>query len=68
MNRGSPGVRSKPLPIKSGFNEAPIHESGKSSSSGGDPSRRSRFNEAPIHESGKSGKDTNEDQQHCELQ
>ena len=53
MNRGSdrPG-QAKPLK-HCGFNEAPIHESGKSSRrsepSPGPPS----FNEAPIHESGK---------------
>ena len=29
MNRGSPAVRRLPLEQTGGFNEAPIHESGK---------------------------------------
>ena len=36
------------------FNEAPIHESGKSCSAAGLRGRSRSFNEAPIHESGKS--------------
>ena len=36
------------------FNEAPIHESGKSPAPTAPDSLRTRFNEAPIHESGKS--------------
>ena len=54
MNRGSYAT-----PAPSGrrwlqrFNEAPIHESGKSSRPGIGWSGTSRFNEAPIHESGK---------------
>ena len=42
-----------------GFNEAPIHESGKSPRYQPRRDRPARFNEAPIHESGKCGK-TNE--------
>ena len=53
MNRGSPRRRVAQCAGPPRFNEAPIHESGKSSH----PSRRGqeahRFNEAPIHESGK---------------
>ena len=57
MNRGSSGGSWGLRMRKSaGFNEAPIHESGKcqtcDSSSLLDCT--SRFNEAPIHESGKS--------------
>ena len=37
-----------------GFNEAPIHESGKSPSASAAKPSISCFNEAPIHESGKS--------------
>ena len=36
-----------------GFNEAPIHESGKSRLQSGFGHGGARFNEAPIHESGK---------------
>ena len=36
-----------------GFNEAPIHESGKCESATQRWVFGSRFNEAPIHESGK---------------
>ena len=36
-----------------GFNEAPIHESGKSTSILRTGRRTRGFNEAPIHESGK---------------
>ena len=53
MNRGSAHRMSRAFHHGRHFNEAPIHESGKSR----DPcSRRGRppnFNEAPIHESGK---------------
>ena len=54
MNRGSavPLLGCGEYPV--GFNEAPIHESGKSATDRravrGD---EARFNEAPIHESGK---------------
>ena len=54
MNRGSDAGRSRIARNQGGFNEAPIHESGKFRSP---PTRRipaNRFNEAPIHESGKS--------------
>ena len=54
MNRGSglgPMTGSEPA---NGFNEAPIHESGKSEQGRCLPAKqRYRFNEAPIHESGK---------------
>ena len=36
-----------------GFNEAPIHESGKSHNNARLAHNNARFNEAPIHESGK---------------
>ena len=53
MNRGSSlaaGVRgTRPT----GFNEAPIHESGKSFNSNFGSRFALSFNEAPIHESGK---------------
>ena len=55
MNRGSQGFRIGSSRSRTGFNEAPIHESGKCDK------RRERvrglpgFNEAPIHESGKCG-------------
>ena len=58
MNRGSVFVRSEPqsrLDAKAGFNEAPIHESGKCGRSDRSSPKTVciRFNEAPIHESGK---------------
>ena len=53
MNRGSASIRPRNGARTKGFNEAPIHESGKFrevlDGCGGD----ARFNEAPIHESGK---------------
>ena len=54
MNRGSMDDEEHRGEVYRPFNEAPIHESGKSV-----PTRASRyrplaFNEAPIHESGKS--------------
>ena len=54
MNRGST-MRGRPKnrPL-SGFNEAPIHESGKWQGQGHRAKATARFNEAPIHESGKS--------------
>ena len=55
MNRGSAldgAVQRKP---RAGFNEAPIHESGKSSTCGARGRSGPGFNEAPIHESGKCG-------------
>ena len=53
MNRGSaiPAGRA-PVDLQ-GFNEAPIHESGKCSQAGQASLIGSGFNEAPIHESGK---------------
>ena len=53
MNRGSSALTSRPDSRGTRFNEAPIHESGKSGSRmKWRPGPRS-FNEAPIHESGK---------------
>ena len=53
MNRGSTPRGPSSSGCSSSFNEAPIHESGKSLSC--IPSIRGgqAFNEAPIHESGK---------------
>ena len=54
MNRGSHDRAKLHAPRAAGFNEAPIHESGKSASCPASPDTpRKRFNEAPIHESGK---------------
>ena len=53
MNRGSAIVAIELLGSEPRFNEAPIHESGKSAGCRGRPARRPGFNEAPIHESGK---------------
>ena len=53
MNRGSSRAQSAPGKGVPGFNEAPIHESGKSHGTYHQIRRPSRFNEAPIHESGK---------------
>ena len=53
MNRGSHGVFQHRRFPGLGFNEAPIHESGKSKSRTCDCPLTMRFNEAPIHESGK---------------
>ena len=54
MNRGSaPGSYGTHWPGP-GFNEAPIHESGKYASASRRSARTAGFNEAPIHESGKS--------------
>ena len=53
MNRGSgeqPSGADVPVP---GFNEAPIHESGKFCHLRSPCVLPFRFNEAPIHESGK---------------
>ena len=53
MNRGSNGCCT-PCPRRpTCFNEAPIHESGKSRSCKRPLTGDWRFNEAPIHESGK---------------
>ena len=53
MNRGSAVRPRMEAPRSAGFNEAPIHESGKfeewEALDGSGPG----FNEAPIHESGK---------------
>ena len=55
MNRGSDIGRYVQVAQQDPFNEAPIHESGKSGKSLRRPSHCKRtFNEAPIHESGKS--------------
>ena len=53
MNRGSPIRQHDLYPLRLGFNEAPIHESGKYQAGAGQIPLRFRFNEAPIHESGK---------------
>ena len=55
MNRGSEFRAPNPSSAASRFNEAPIHESGKSSRIRAASDRHARFNEAPIHESGKCG-------------
>ena len=54
MNRGSRPMQDSDLGSQSGFNEAPIHESGKYMQAKPKPTPKPRFNEAPIHESGKS--------------
>ena len=52
MNRGS--IVGRALANRLGsFNEAPIHESGKSGRAIRRATSRAGFNEAPIHESGK---------------
>ena len=53
MNRGSREWSGWTVRPSSGFNEAPIHESGKSVEVGCKPVDGPGFNEAPIHESGK---------------
>ena len=55
MNRGSESLVDFSGPSRPGFNEAPIHESGKRSVIWTSCWTRRRFNEAPIHESGKLG-------------
>ena len=59
MNRGSVGWVKDSLLHRLGFNEAPIHESGKFPTSCSPVGcGRASFNEAPIHESGKSLRST----------
>ena len=53
MNRGSDETRPPPPSQPCGFNEAPIHESGKSALAVRVAQGWKGFNEAPIHESGK---------------
>ena len=53
MNRGSESGLALQHQREAGFNEAPIHESGKCASRTRSPIRNPSFNEAPIHESGK---------------
>ena len=53
MNRGSGTVIELATEPRTRFNEAPIHESGKSQMGRGSHRSEERFNEAPIHESGK---------------
>ena len=53
MNRGSSGGARRLGSRATGFNEAPIHESGKCPHSPTSRSGPHCFNEAPIHESGK---------------
>ena len=53
MNRGSPVLSPRSDARVHRFNEAPIHESGKSSRPSSHRDSCCGFNEAPIHESGK---------------
>ena len=53
MNRGSHARRGPAVTGDQRFNEAPIHESGKSLARARMGLCARRFNEAPIHESGK---------------
>ena len=54
MNRGSPSRRPRGCGSSlAGFNEAPIHESGKCAILIRTNETKGSFNEAPIHESGK---------------
>ena len=53
MNRGSRLLYTDFDSVDCCFNEAPIHESGKSCAWRGPCPGSRRFNEAPIHESGK---------------
>ena len=53
MNRGSRGLPVIRSSCSTPFNEAPIHESGKSRLRRRPPIPLPGFNEAPIHESGK---------------
>ena len=56
MNRGSFDALCEAVGMDRGFNEAPIHESGKCASVQRLRAGGKRFNEAPIHESGKCGR------------
>ena len=53
MNRGSSALSPWTVQPEIGFNEAPIHESGKSQTQQAKDTNSRGFNEAPIHESGK---------------
>ena len=53
MNRGSKTDADWTFSHRFGFNEAPIHESGKSALGYCKTVPSGGFNEAPIHESGK---------------
>ena len=53
MNRGSSSSIASQISVPTGFNEAPIHESGKFLSPVHFLDPLLCFNEAPIHESGK---------------
>ena len=53
MNRGSASCNKSAKADPRGFNEAPIHESGKYRSRREQVCLLGCFNEAPIHESGK---------------
>ena len=53
MNRGSLPALNALTQMATRFNEAPIHESGKSLLNRSSCFVRNSFNEAPIHESGK---------------
>ena len=54
MNRGSARGHHHSGGLSQGFNEAPIHESGKFAGRSDSRLPPCCFNEAPIHESGKS--------------
>ena len=56
MNRGSSCDSASGRYPDRAFNEAPIHESGKSTAKILDAHWIGAFNEAPIHESGKCGR------------
>ena len=60
MNRGSDHDDQRARVRAAGFNEAPIHESGKCGRPPGKIAAPLRFNEAPIHESGKWAPSTSE--------
>jgi len=68
MNRGSCVIPMTSAASLTGFNEAPIHESGKFQDSRPRAHRSGRFNEAPIHESGKFCWQRDTTQAHWQLQ
>ena len=68
MNRGSARDRCKPSSTRVSFNEAPIHESGKSVPRADRQLAVGAFNEAPIHESGKFGVQRWPKRRYCLLQ
>ena len=68
MNRGSEPTSCAYVREGGGFNEAPIHESGKCDRSDQSVQLASSFNEAPIHESGKFAKGDDARIMHVPLQ